>query len=84
MMQVLYFGWVRARVGLSQETVSPPAHIGTVGQLIEWLRDRGGGYATAFADAAGIRAAVNHEIAEADAPVREGDEVALFPPMTGG
>ncbi len=83
-MQVLYFGWVRARVGLSQETVSPPAHIGTVGQLIEWLRKRGGGYATAFADAAGIRAAVNHEIAEADAPVREGDEVALFPPMTGG
>ncbi len=84
MMQVLYFGWVRARVGISQETVSPPPGVATVGQLVEWLRERGEGYATAFADSAGIRAAVNHEIADADAPVKQGDEVALFPPMTGG
>jgi len=84
MMQVLYFGWVRARIGISKEDVSPPAEVATVAQLVDWLKARGGGYATAFADAAGIRAAVNHEIAAADAPVREGDEVALFPPMTGG
>lgn len=84
MMQVLYFGWVRARIGVSQEDVTPPAEVGTVGELVEWLKERGGGYATAFADAAGIRAAVNHEIADATAPVKQGDEVALFPPMTGG
>jgi len=83
-MQILYFGWVRARIGVSGEELTPPPDVANVAQLIAWLKERGGGYAEAFADAAGIRAAVNHEIADQDAAVSEGDEVALFPPMTGG
>ena len=83
-MQVLYFGWVRSRVGVGQEEIPLPEGVSTVGELIEWLKGRGDGYAMAFADAAGIRAAVNHEIAPHDAAISAGDEVALFPPMTGG
>ncbi|MEK9645363.1 MAG: molybdopterin converting factor subunit 1 [Alphaproteobacteria bacterium] len=83
-MQVLYFGWVKSKIGIGQEQVSPPDGVESVGELIDWLKARGGGYEVAFADAAEIRAAVNHEIALHEAPIKEGDEVALFPPMTGG
>ncbi len=83
-MQVLYFGWVKSKIGIGQEQVSPPDGVESVGQLIDWLKARGGGYEVAFADAAEIRAAVNHEIAPHDTAIKEGDEVALFPPMTGG
>jgi molybdopterin synthase sulfur carrier subunit len=84
MMQVLYFGWVRSRIGLGKEDVSPPAEIDTVAALIGWLKGRGDGYAHAFENASSIRAAVNQEIAPHDTAIEEGDEVALFPPMTGG
>lgn len=83
-MQVLYFGWVRQRVGVSREEIPLPAGVESVGELIEWLKARGGGYEAAFADPAGIRAAVNHEIAGHEVTISGDDEVALFPPMTGG
>lgn len=83
-MQVLYFGWVRARVGIGQEEISLPDGVTSVGALAEWLRDRGDGYAVAFDDIVGIRAAVNHEIAGFETEITPADEVAFFPPMTGG
>ena len=83
-MQVLYFGWVRTRIGHGKEELSPPDDVGTVAELIDWLKSRGDGYAHAFENAAAIRAAVNQEIAPHDAEIADGDEVALFPPMTGG
>ncbi|PPR10436.1 MAG: Molybdopterin synthase sulfur carrier subunit [Alphaproteobacteria bacterium MarineAlpha11_Bin1] len=83
-MQILYFGWVRSRIGHDTETLQLPANIETVADLIEWLKLRGKGYAYAFEDSGAIRAAVNHEIVPPDTLVRNEDEVALFPPMTGG
>ena len=83
-MQVLYFGWVRSRIGHGKEELSPPDGVETVADLIDWLKGRGDGYAHAFENAGAIRAAVNQEIAPHDAAIAEGDEVALFPPMTGG
>lgn len=83
-MQVLYFGWVKSKIGIGQEDVTPPEGVASVGELIDWLKARGGGYEIAFAEAAEIRAAVNHEIAPHTARIKTGDEVALFPPMTGG
>ena len=84
MMRILYFGWVRSRIGTSTETMELPDGIRDVASLVEHLRARGGGYAHAFEDAAAIRAAVNQEIVPPGAPVGAGDEVAFFPPMTGG
>ncbi|MBT5648928.1 MAG: molybdopterin converting factor subunit 1 [Rhodospirillaceae bacterium] len=83
-MQVLYFGWVRARIGIGKEELSPPPEVTTVASLIDWLKGRGDGYATAFEDSTSLRVAVNQEIAQLDAEITDGDEVAVFPPMTGG
>ena len=83
-MQVLYFGWVRSKVGISGEEVEPPPDVTDVQTLIGWLHKRGGTYAEAFEDLSAIRVAVNQEMAEFDTAIAKGDEVALFPPMTGG
>jgi molybdopterin synthase sulfur carrier subunit len=83
-MKLMYFAWVRQRIGLASETVEPPAEAATIGALVDWLRTRGPGYAEAFKDTRAIRYAVNQEYVEADHPVVEGDEVAFFPPVTGG
>jgi molybdopterin synthase sulfur carrier subunit len=83
-MQMLYFGWVRGKIGIDRETVEPPDGIDDVEGLITWLRDRGGGYAEALDDLSVVRVAVNQELVDLDQPVARGDEVALFPPMTGG
>lgn len=83
-MKLLYFAWVRQRIGLAGEDVSPPAEVATVGALIDWLKGRGPGYAAAFANASVIKAAVNQSFARPDHPIAAGDEIALFPPMTGG
>ena len=83
-MRLLYFGWVRARIGISGETLEPPANVIDVYGLIDWLKKRGGGYQEALEDATLIRVAVNQEITTFDTQISRGDEVALFPPMTGG
>lgn len=83
-MRILYFASVRARVGKGAEDLNPPSDVKTVGQLMRFLQSRGEGYAEAFADHARIRAAVNQEHVSMDAPLAPGDEVAFFPPVTGG
>ena len=83
-MKVLYFAWLRTKTGLAEEAVSPPADVLTVGALIEWLKSRGPGHAAALADLNVVRFAVNQEYATLDAAVAADDEVALFPPVTGG
>ena len=83
-MNVLYFAWLRTKVGTGEESVAPPADIATVGQLVDWLKARSAGHAQAFADLKVVRAAVNQEYAGWDHPVAAGDEVAFFPPVTGG
>ena len=83
-MRVLYFAWMRERMGRSEEDLSPPPGVATVGALVDWLRARDAAGAAAFAETAIVRAAVNQEFAQPGTPVREGDEVAFFPPVTGG
>lgn len=83
-MHVLYFAWLRERLGRAEEEVTPPATIGTVGELMAWLAQRGAAGANAFAGPGVIRAAVNQEFAGPETRLSEGDEVAFFPPMTGG
>ncbi|HEX3675387.1 MAG TPA: molybdopterin converting factor subunit 1 [Rhizomicrobium sp.] len=83
-MTLLYFAWVRQKIGRGEEQVEVPANVTTVAELVAWLRGRGPGYADAFADISRLRAAVNQDHAGFDAPVGPGDEVAFFPPVTGG
>ena len=83
-MRIRYFAWLKQRTGCAEEEVDPPAGVDTVGALVAWLGERHPRLAEAAAAAGVVRCAVNQEYAEADAPVRAGDEVALFPPVTGG
>ncbi len=83
-VKVLYFAWLRTRTGVAEEEVSPPAEVTDVAGLVEWLKGRSPGHAAALADLDAIRVAVNQEFAAPGDPVRPGDEVALFPPVTGG
>jgi len=83
-MKIVYFAWVRERVGKAEETVEPPAGIATVGDLMGWLAGRGEEYAYAFANRKVIRAAIDRAHVKADAAIAGAREVAFFPPMTGG
>ncbi len=83
-MKILYFAWLRAKTGIAEEEVNPPAGIDTVAGLIDWLKERGPGHAEALADLSVVRVAVNEEYAALDHAVGPEDEVALFPPLTGG
>ncbi|MBK1659587.1 molybdopterin converting factor subunit 1 [Paracraurococcus ruber] len=83
-MRVLYFAWLRQKVGLGEEEVAPPPEVRDVAGLIAWLSGRSPGHAAAFAQPRQVRCAVNQEFATPDAPVARGDEVAFFPPVTGG
>ncbi|WP_029005653.1 molybdopterin converting factor subunit 1 [Azorhizobium doebereinerae] len=83
-MKVLYFAWLRERVGLTEEEVDPPADVHTVADLARWLQARGGGHAHAFENPAVVRAALDRRHVKPDAPLAGAREVAFFPPMTGG
>jgi sulfur-carrier protein len=83
-MKLLYFAWIRAKIGLGEETVTVPAHVANVGDLLDWLISRGPNYAAALKERKVVKVAVNQEYVGTDHPVKAGDEVALFPPVTGG
>jgi molybdopterin synthase sulfur carrier subunit len=79
---LLYFAWVRQKIGKSEERMAPDVR--DVASLIAHLKSLGPNYADAFADLSRIRVAVNQHHAGLDALVGPGDEVAFFPPVTGG
>lgn len=81
-MDVVYFAWVRERIGLPKERVETEAT--TVMQLVDELRAREDRYALAFSDLTALRVALDQELSEFDAPLDGVREVAFFPPMTGG
>ncbi|WP_338666032.1 molybdopterin converting factor subunit 1 [Pararoseomonas sp. SCSIO 73927] len=83
-MRVLYFAWLRQRTGTGEEALLPPEEVRDLAGLMRWLAARSPGHASAFADPAQVRMAVNQEFCGPDQPVKAGDEVAFFPPVTGG
>ncbi len=83
-MHLLYFAWVRQRVGLGEEDIAPPPAVRDVAGLVAFLAARSPGHAAAFADPRQIRCAVNQEFADPTTPVGPEDEIAFFPPVTGG
>ena len=83
-LTLVYLARLRDAFGRSSEQVLPPAEVTTTAALRAWLASRGGAWAAELAPGRAVRIAVNHDIAQPDTPVRPGDEVALFPPVTGG
>jgi molybdopterin synthase sulfur carrier subunit len=83
-MRLLYFAWVKDKVGRAVEDVDLPPGIATVGELVGWLKSRGPEYAHAFERAEVIRAAIDQAHARQDARIEGAHEIAFFPPVTGG
>ncbi len=83
-LTVLYFAWVKEKIGTGEEVLSPPADVNTVGDLIDWLIDQSPAHADAFADRALIKSAVDHVHVDHNAKISAAREVAFFPPVTGG
>ena len=83
-VKLLYFAWVRERIGKGEEVVDLPAGVSTVADLMTWLAGRGEEYAFAFENPKVIRAAINRTHVKPNAAIAGAKEVAFFPPMTGG
>ncbi|MDH5187625.1 MAG: molybdopterin converting factor subunit 1 [Rhodospirillaceae bacterium] len=83
-MKILYFAWLKEKTSLAEEDLSLPCGVSTVAGLMEYLKNRGGGFADAFADSTLVRVAVNMEHVQTSHPLNNADEVAFFPPVTGG
>jgi molybdopterin synthase sulfur carrier subunit len=82
-MKLLYFAWVRERIGKAEETVALPAEVRTVAELMQWLQTRGENYAYAFEKPV-VRAAIDQVHVRPEAAIAGAREIAFFPPMTGG
>ena len=83
-MKILYFSWIREAVGKSEEDLIMPEKVNTVLGLVTWLKQQDTGYRVAFADDAVVRVAVNQEYVSLDCVISDSDEIAFFPPVTGG
>ena len=83
-MKLLYFVWLRTRIGCAEEETDLPPGVKDVAGLLHWLQSRGDGYAEALRDLSVVRVAVNQHYVGLAHPVQEGDEIAVFPPVTGG
>ena len=83
-MKIVYFAWVRERIGKAEEELGLPAGIATVADQMAWLSGRGEEYAHAFENPKVIRAALDRSHARAETAITGAREIAFFPPMTGG
>ncbi|MBY4898046.1 molybdopterin converting factor subunit 1 [Cupriavidus sp. AU9028] len=83
-IELRFFASVREQVGVAEQSVQLPAGITTVGGVRQWLRERGGAWEQALAQGRALRMAVDHAVAAEDTALRDGCEVAFFPPVTGG
>ena len=83
-VRLVYFAWVRERIGREAETITLPANVSTIGGLLNYLQNLGDNYAYALEAEGVVRTAINHEHADSDTTIQTGDEIAIFPPMTGG
>lgn len=83
-MTLLYFAWVKQKIGRGEEELRLPSGVATIAELVAFLRARGPGYAEAFGEPARLRAARNQMHVSFEARIEDGDEIAFFPPVTGG
>jgi sulfur-carrier protein len=83
-MKILYFAWLRTTIGKPLEEITPPETVKTVQELLDWLSSLGENYSIIQEKRDLLRIAVNQEYADLEQEIKQGDEIALFPPVTGG
>ena len=83
-LKVLYFARLRESLGLAQEAIALSQNLASVGELLDFLRARGALWQAALSGGQGVRVAVNQDLAQNHTALKDGDEVAIFPPVTGG
>jgi molybdopterin synthase sulfur carrier subunit len=83
-LKLLYFAWVREKIGKAEEVVDLPAGLATVADLVAWLKERGPEYAEAFSRPGVVRVAIDKKHVQPAQPIAGAREIALFPPVTGG
>lgn len=84
-MKLVYFSWIRERVGVGEEEIALPDDVATIGDLLAWLKGRDEAFANVFRHDKVVRVAVDHEhVEDRDTVIAGAREIALFPPMTGG
>jgi len=83
-VKLVYFAWVRERIGKAEETRTIPGDVTTIAELLGWLSGQGEAYANAFKEPGIIRAAIDQTHVKPDAPIVGAREIAFFPPVTGG
>ena len=83
-MKILYFAWIRRSLKVSEETINPPKNIKNVKSLVNWLGLKSKKHKEVFLKIKSIRIAVNHEVVSLKNKIKQNDEIAFFPPFTGG
>jgi sulfur-carrier protein len=83
-VKLLYFAWLRAKIGTAEEELRLPPQVHDVNALLQWLKSRGPGYAEALKNSDAVRVAVNQDYVGPEHAISDRDEVAIFPPVTGG
>ena len=83
-MKIIYFSWLKETLGTSEENVMPPASIKNIDNLIKWLSAKSTKHRKVFLKSKSIRCAVNHQIVNKNSKIKDKDEIAFFPPFTGG
>ena len=83
-MKVIYFAWLRERLNKSEEEISPPDHVETIDQMIDWMCENDEAMALAFSNRKLIKTALDEKIVSPDTPLGNANTIAFFPPMTGG
>ena len=83
-MKILYFSWLKEKIGLNSQEIIKPENVETVGDLINFLKEKSENHKNAFSDLNSIKVAVNQEFSDLEKKIKEKDEIAFFPPVTGG
>jgi molybdopterin synthase sulfur carrier subunit len=83
-IRMVYFAWVRERIGTGEESVDPPETVVTVADLVDWLAKTSAPHAEAFENRSRLRAAIDQDFVALDTPIGRAREIAIFPPVTGG
>ena len=83
-MKILYFSWLKEKIGLNSQEIIKPNNVETVDDLIAFLKEKSEKHKNAFSDLNSIKVAVNQEFADLETKIKEQDEIAFFPPVTGG